>query len=73
MPHDRDSNELERNDLCLLDEQGAVLSHVVQNRVRRGASRCTLALACHEQRIENRLRVLSANAHQKLINQISHR
>ena len=32
VPDDGDANELERHDLRLLDEQGAVLPHVVQDR-----------------------------------------
>eukprot|EP00982_Pelagococcus_subviridis_P015984 31441-Pelagococcus_subviridis.AAC.8 len=73
VPQDRDANQLQRHNLRLLHEQRAVLPQVIEHRHRGGPSRAALRLARDEKRVQERLRVLPADPHEELVDELSHR
>ena len=73
VPQNRNAYQLQGHNLRLLHKERRVLPQVIQHHHRGGPSRGALRFARHEQRIQQRLRVLPAHAHEQLVNQRSHR
>mmetsp|Transcript_12159 Transcript_12159/g.42144 ORF Transcript_12159/g.42144 Transcript_12159/m.42144 type:complete len:269 (+) Transcript_12159:1360-2166(+) len=73
MPQDGDADELLRHDLRLLHQKGAVRAEVVEHGHGRGTPGGGLGLARHQERVQQRLRVVPPHPDEQLVDEVAHR